>query len=67
MKKARVVMTRAWVIKAVAERLGANEGGREEEENGSEIAALVSERLRDLNSGLRVLFVERCSGCHCVA
>jgi len=43
---------RALVIKAAAERLEANEGGREEEENGFEIAALRSERLRDLNSWL---------------
>jgi len=33
-------MTRALPVKAAAERLEANEGGREEEENGSEIAAL---------------------------
>jgi hypothetical protein len=40
MKKARVLMTRAWLVKAAAERPEANEGGREEEENDSGITAL---------------------------
>jgi hypothetical protein len=48
-KKARVDDT-GLDVKVAAERLGANEGGREEEENGSEIAALLSERLGGPNS-----------------
>ena len=69
MKKARVVVTRALVIKAVAERLEANEGGREEEENGLRDCCSESERLRDLNSWLSGQWdAELGSGFHqCVA